>query len=776
MTMADIICPICNRVNESSAERCWYCQAILIKDQPTGTGNDPENDKEKNQIGSSQYSEQAPASGNNEEIPDWLARIRQLEKEEHEPPAGVNPFQNGELPKEESPDWLNDFRFEEDSSLESTRQQPEKGTSTGNEEGFFSKDNLPEPHPSEKIEEADAFDSLLAELGIGAASSIEEDSTSESIDETPAVANEQVESDYLERLGFEEHQNQEDTSPQSISGSEFPEKVSDSSEESDEVLEFPWEEEKVTPSMEVPQPVEEPQPEIESEQTFQAESKFEPVEEPDLNYQADLELEPEPEPEPTSPLEPEIEPAGVPESTPEPDLPAWMKSAGDDDLHGDLPTLDSSGIIPPINGTPTPVSFDDDDLPEWLSLDQPEEKKKTGKPKTETAPGIEQDAGKLERAHLPAWLHAIRPVEAVTPLQPVAKSSGEEETPAEKGILAGIEGVLRSTDLSNQIKKPPVYSAGIEISERQRQNVMLFRSLLEGGTPYETIGASPKVPVKSNVVLRIVVTLALLAAVLLPLFSYTSIGITPVLYPAEVVNTFGAVQTMQSGKPVLLAAHFEAGLAGEMEWTSRAVIEHLMMRNIPMTVISTNTIGYAVLEEEVRDISLTETAYAVDEQVVNLGYLPGGTLGILSLTQNLHEALPYTTSVQPAWNQPVLQGINNLSDFGAVIVFTDNADIVKTWVEQVGTSSNTPPILAVVSAQAAPMTQPYYDSGQIKGFVAGMNGSQAYEQILQKPFSSSLVFGSFQLTLLATALIVFLGGAASLVLSSGTGTKKVGGR
>jgi hypothetical protein len=198
------------------------------------------------------------------------------------------------------------------------------------------------------------------------------------------------------------------------------------------------------------------------------------------------------------------------------------------------------------------------------------------------------------------------------------------------------------------------------------------------------------------------------------------------------------------------------------------------MLEISMTVISTNAIGYAVLEEEIRDSSLTESGYLVEDQVVNLGYLPGGTLGILSLTRNLHQALPFTTSIQPAWDKPVLQGINHLSDFGAVIIFTDNADIVKTWVEQAGTSLNVPPILAVVSAQAAPMTQPYYDSGQIKGFVTGMNGSQAYEQIMQRPYSSTLAFGSFQLTLLVTALIVFLGGAVSLVLSSGTGMKKGG--
>lgn len=747
MTMTDIICPICNRVNESSAERCWYCQAILVKDQPTETENDPGENNEKAHAGSVRKSEPAPDSGKNGEIPDWLARIRRLEKEEREQSEGINPFLEGESSKDDIPDWLNEFRLEGDPGSEAIRQQPQKELPPENVPPLSSFEDLTEQLPIDSNEEPlDAFDSLLAELGIGAANAVQEEPTSEVFDEKTVTGSDQVGSDYLERLSFSERIESEDQSDQSESASVVPDKTSDFSEATIVTPEFPWEGEMETPSIEPQEQVIEPEPEIEVEPISQPVSNTESVDEPGFTFET------EPEPMPDTELD------------------------RDEESRGELPTLDSSGIIPPNTGEPRSVSFDDDDLPEWLSLDDHESVKKPDSHKIESIPEIELDASKLERAHLPAWLHAIRPVEAVTPLKPASKSSSENEKPAEEGILAGIEGVLRSADLSDQIKKPSLYSSGIEVSERQQQNVALFKTLLEGAEPEKVTGVSPKIPIRSNFILRIVVTLALLAAVLLPIFSYTPFRITPVLFPTEVVNTFGEIQNLQSGKPVLLAAHFEAGLAGEMKWTSRAVIEHLMTRNIPMTVISTNAIGYAILEEEIRDSSQTVTGYLVDDQVVNLGYLPGGTLGILSLTRNLHQALPYTTNIQPAWDQPRLQGINNLSDFGAVIVFTDNADIVKTWVEQAGTSMNVPPMLAVVSAQAAPMTQPYYDSGQIKGFVAGMNGSQAYEQIMQKSYDSTLAFGSFQFTLLVTALIIFLGGAVSLVISSGTGMKKGGGK
>jgi len=63
--MTEKICPVCNRSNLSTAKRCWYCQSLL--EEETVDQGAPE-------------SGQAPASGSDSgenEVPEWLARIRQ---------------------------------------------------------------------------------------------------------------------------------------------------------------------------------------------------------------------------------------------------------------------------------------------------------------------------------------------------------------------------------------------------------------------------------------------------------------------------------------------------------------------------------------------------------------------------------------------------------------------------------------------------------------------------------------------------------------------------
>ncbi len=719
--MADILCPICNRVNDSSAERCWYCQANLPKER--SIDRDQSDEKAGNNTGSG---DQVTPQGNwgdhpipsdedhEKEVPDWLARIRKLAHEDREHQESVNPFTENQNEKEESSDWLSDLRT--DAGAENI--MPSEEDTPVSEEPTPEK-ILPQFHaeistPRDKDETSEAFDSFLAELGIGTGKPKKQASQPEA-EETVSPG---------------ENINQEDASVEGLIENRF--------------------------ETEIP-----PAPQKE-ESLVEEENSAEPV--PAIQGHE-------------KPVSFPWESSDIPQETN--DLETGVSEVVHNVREGEtlpvLPNLSGgAGSLPPIDINPDKFQFETDDLPDWLSTEPIASEKKPEKPATVKSDSDTSLAGKLERAQLPAWLHAIRPVESMAPLEPEAASSEEEEK--EEGILSGIEGVLHTPDLSSQIIKPHVYTSGIAVSSQQQKNAELFASLVEEVNEENPLEVSDNRKSKAGTLLRAIITLLILAAVIVPIFSSIPLAVIPLLYPSEVVNTISEIQALPADKPVLLAAHFEAGLAGELSWSSHSIIQHLLAKNIPLVVISTNSIGSAVMDGEIQAAALSQPGYLLNDQYLNLGYLPGGTLGILSLTRDLRQTFPYTADLLPAWQKPVFQNIYQLSDFGAVIVLTDNADIIKAWVEQAGTLLNTPPILAVVSAQASPMTQPYYDSGQIKGFVAGMNGSLAYEQIIQRPSRVTAEYSSFQITLLVIAAVVFLGGAVALILPSSVGSKKEGGK
>jgi hypothetical protein len=111
-----------------------------------------------------------------------------------------------------------------------------------------------------------------------------------------------------------------------------------------------------------------------------------------------------------------------------------------------------------------------------------------------------------------------------------------------------------------------------------------------------------------------------------------------------------------------------------------------------------------------------------------------------------------------------LSSIKQLSDFGALIVITENADTARYWIEQVKPSLGNTPLLVIISAQSAPLLQPYYDSGQITGYLAGVNSAAVYEALDQNSQNSGQLFSSYQITMLLVIVLILVGGIVSLIV------------
>ena len=407
-----------------------------------------------------------------------------------------------------------------------------------------------------------------------------------------------------------------------------------------------------------------------------------------------------------------------------------------------------------------------DDLPDWLTAEVDANSNQLDDTRPEEMQMPSAGDATLEPGHLPAWLQAIKP--RVLTGKPRRLSRIGDGDSTSRQAAAGGEDLLDTLHAPvSEILQPGV-PGGIKISEAQARNVELFSNLLSPqGSPVQkqSVGA---IKGARRPLVRSLVIILLLLSVLVPLFDPDGSGVQPVLFPAEVVDTFLVLQGMPDAKPVLVVSQFEPGLAGELRLVIRPVLEDLVSRSVPLVVVSTNPTSYAILQDEFAKIALD----GFSAETVNLGYLPGGTIGMISLVDDLRQALPLTTDLMPAWESEFTRNVDSLEDFGALLLVTDNAETSRGWIEQTGTSAATPPVIVLSSAQIAPMLQPYYASRQIDGFVAGINNSLVYGKIRQKPVSAVQLFGSFQLALLVSALIILIGGIANLIFSPAPPSKQ----
>jgi len=472
--------------------------------------------------------------------------------------------------------------------------------------------------------------------------------------------------------------------------------------------------------------------------------------------------------QPAEALESEMPEGGMPEAQPEEPkfvspfggeaLPEWMSEA---------PAAEpASGLIgrseEELSAAAHP--FAGEDMAEWLEQTQEE-----GAVQGAVAGEGAQEG--IEKAQLPAWLQAMRPVESAAP----ASVAGVDNERVEKsGPLAGLRGILRAEDLVAQYQKPPTYSVKLRVSESQTVKTGLVEKVLADETNAQQPATAQAQT--SQWLVRVATALALIALLLIVL----NYGPRP-LVPAALsqldpqVNAInGLVSGLAPGAPVLVAVDYQSGLQGELNVAAQPVIQHLMQQKARLIFVATNPTGQVLAQ------SLFNTAQAAGsgdypaELSANLGYLIGGSTGLQAMAapadasanpHPLQQALPFTYSADGSWNKPALTGLNQLTDFKQVYLLTDSVEGGRDWIEQVQPTlaGAKIPLIAISSAQSAPLLQPYEASGQITAMLGGLYGGAAYEQVRQTTGAGTTYWNAYLAGLLAAILFILLGGVVSLI-------------
>ncbi|RJP51940.1 MAG: zinc ribbon domain-containing protein [Anaerolineaceae bacterium] len=383
------------------------------------------------------------------------------------------------------------------------------------------------------------------------------------------------------------------------------------------------------------------------------------------------------------------------------------------------------------------------DMPDWLSSIAPTDQK-TGEALTdETAP----DA--IAPADLPSWVQAMRPVETVLPEAQSTRTLADGPL-EEKGPLAGLRGVLPLDGLI-QPGKPRAHAIRLQVSEAQQADASLLEQMLAAETEAEPLRGGSALA--SQRVLRWVISALLILLVSFFLAAKSQSVPLPATLPAESNLILPVLDALPADAPVLMIFDYEPALAGELEAAAAPFVDRVLgLRHPRVTILSTSPTGAALAE---RFFAKTQARhnYLPEQNYINLGYLPGGTTGILSFAVNPRAAMPL-----PEWAYPLVMDVHHFSDYAAVILLTDQAETARAWVEQTTSHREGRPMLVISSAQAAPMIQPYLLSGQINGLVSGLHGGAAFENANGTSGLARGYWDAYNYATLLVALTILVGG------------------
>lgn len=458
----------------------------------------------------------------------------------------------------------------------------------------------------------------------------------------------------------------------------------------------------------------------------------------------------------------------------EPETPDWLNQIGSGTpaqqpastvpafILDDSDTLALTGDEQPLVDLPADLET----LPDWLSTVRPDE------PAPHTAQPAAEQPSDLTPAQLPGWLEAMRPVEAAAPSAPY---KDETDTRVESaGPLAGLRGALPAEAEVARFHKPPIYSIKLQLNADQQARVTMLEEMLAQEGQARPVLARPAIT--SQALLRLAIALALILAVVYTLWVGGEQVSMPAGkdIPAGVLKAQEQINQLQAGSPILVVFDYEPGYRAELEAAAGELLTHTINQGAFLTLVSSSPTG-AALAEGVISAHFPAQEVNTPARYANLGYIPGGAAGLRAFAAGPRKTMPYALNGEDVWAGAALGGVQTISDFAMLVVLTENPDTARAWVEQTGLLLETAgkPLVMVVSAQAAPLLQPFTTGSAplVDGLVSGLEGGAAYESLRGASGAARRYWDAFSAALFAAGLLI-VGGALVNTFSGALAVRK----
>jgi hypothetical protein len=377
------------------------------------------------------------------------------------------------------------------------------------------------------------------------------------------------------------------------------------------------------------------------------------------------------------------------------------------------------------------AGLDEEEIPDWLAEGEEEEEEaglEAGSDEGEISDWLvrseedwEREGDSLRHAEIPAWLLALKPQELrekdeEAPPEPAVAEEPVEET----GLLAGLQGILPVEML---IARPrsvgPAEPPAVVTDTPQAR---LFAEIV--GKPPEAATTTVLQPRKGLLAKLplLILYIVLIGAVALPqLLTETLVPRVVEATPA-VTSLHDAIESLDSGAPVLVAFDYDPTTSGEMDVVAETIIRHLMERQARVVVVSLLPAGPATAESVLE--GLVADGYA------NLGYIPGQAAAIRLLGQSVDRARPRDFYGVPLSDLAVMEGLINIQSFELLVELAPDQDTLRWWIEQ-GAMPSGVPLVAGVSASVEPLARAYYETEarQLVGMIGGVPGAAAYDAL-----------------------------------------------
>jgi hypothetical protein len=200
--------------------------------------------------------------------------------------------------------------------------------------------------------------------------------------------------------------------------------------------------------------------------------------------------------------------------------------------------------------------------------------------------------------------------------------------------------------------------------------------------------------------------LALALLLLIGLIVSMLIGPSPM--PTDALKSMPAlalgdqIQTLAENDKVLVVLDYQAATSRELEALAAPMLDKLHVQGVQLSFLTTQPSGLFLAQSLLAQAELPENTL--------VEYLPGSYLNLIGWAVN---------PAISATGDDLLRA-KNLYPFRLVLLVSDSSDNIRGWLEQIAPWIESLNFAAITTQMEAPVLSPYFDSGQLVGYAAGI--------------------------------------------------------
>jgi hypothetical protein len=226
----------------------------------------------------------------------------------------------------------------------------------------------------------------------------------------------------------------------------------------------------------------------------------------------------------------------------------------------------------------------------------------------------------------------------------------------------------------------------------------------------------------------------LLTFVLITIILFRPVGL-PLPITDEVQSAYNTVETLPDGSIVLFDISIVSGQFLDSTPGTEAFVRHLIRlnqeRGIKIVFLSSISPDAPLLLNKYLDgLEKDLEPLEYGEDYVQLGYIGGEETGIAAFGADVWNSMPTDAFGTPIQSIPMMADIKTGAAFELIIQISGGT--FQPMLRQINEVYGAKQIFCIVTI-SIPSVVPYYQAGQIQGYLGGQRGGAEYELLIGKP-------------------------------------------